>query len=86
MSRTTTYLLILNGAICGFFIIYAFILGHFFTGSRTIRGMAQISSPNKSVLVLGRVLVKSDSDVSTAYDLSRQIQLAPLSQWHPGQP
>ena len=37
MSRTSTYLLILNGVICGFFIIYAFFLGHFFTGSRTIR-------------------------------------------------
>jgi hypothetical protein len=43
-------------------------------------GMTQISSPNNSVLVLGRVLVQSDSDLSTAYDLSRQIRLAPLSQ------
>ena len=48
-------------------------------------GMKQISSPNKSVLVLGRVLVKSDSDVATAYNLSKQIQLTPLSQWRPGQ-
>jgi hypothetical protein len=48
-------------------------------------GMAQISSPNKSVLVLGRVLVESDSDLSTAYDLSKQIQLTPLSAWQPGQ-
>ncbi len=48
-------------------------------------GMKQISSPNKSVLVFGRVLVKSDSDVATAYDLSKQIQLTPLSQWKPGQ-
>ena len=47
--------------------------------------MKQISSPNKSVLVLGRVLVKSDSDVATAYDLSKQIQLTPLSQWKPTQ-
>jgi len=37
MSRTSTYLVILNGVICTFFIIYAFILGHFFTGSRTVR-------------------------------------------------
>jgi len=48
-------------------------------------GMTQISSPNNSVLVFGRVLVESDSDVTTAYDLSKQIQLTPLSQWKPGQ-
>ena len=48
-------------------------------------GMTQISSPNDSVLVLGRVLVESDSDLSTAYDLSKQIQLTPLSGWQPGQ-
>ena len=48
-------------------------------------GMTQISSPNNSVLVLGRVLVYSDSDLPTAYDLSKQIQLTPLSGWQPGQ-
>jgi hypothetical protein len=48
-------------------------------------GLAQISSPNNSVLVIGRVLVESDSDVSTAYGLSKQIQLTPLSRWKPGQ-
>jgi hypothetical protein len=48
-------------------------------------GMTQISSPNNSVLMFGRVLVESDSDLSTAYDLSKQIQLTPLSQWKPGQ-
>jgi hypothetical protein len=48
-------------------------------------GMTQISSPNNSVLVFGRVLVESDSDLSTAYALSKQIQLAPLSHWQPGQ-
>lgn len=48
-------------------------------------GMKQISSPNNSVLLLGRVLVYSDSDLSTAYDLSKQIQLTPLSHWQPGQ-
>jgi len=42
-------------------------------------GMKQIASPNNSVLVLGRVLVKSESDLSTVYDLSRQMQLTPLS-------
>jgi len=40
-------------------------------------GMTQVSSPNNSVLVLGRILVYTDSDLSTAYDLSRQIKLAP---------
>ena len=42
-------------------------------------GMTQISSPNDSVLVLGRVLVYSDSDLLTAYGLAKQIQLTPLS-------
>jgi hypothetical protein len=42
-------------------------------------GMTQISSPNKSVLVIGRVLVYSDSDLPTAYGLAKLIQLAPLS-------
>jgi len=48
-------------------------------------GMKQIASPNNSVLVIGRVLVESDSDVATAYELSKQIQLTPLSQFQPGQ-
>jgi hypothetical protein len=47
-------------------------------------GMKQIASPNNSVLVFGRVLVLSDSDVATAYDLAKQIQLTPLSEWLPG--
>ena len=42
-------------------------------------GMTQISSPNNSVLVIGRVLVYSDSDLSTAYGLAKQIQLTPLN-------
>ncbi len=42
-------------------------------------GMQQISSPNNSVLVVGRVLVESDSDLSTAYGLAKQIQLTPLN-------
>ena len=29
--------MLLNGAICGFFFIYSFVLGHFFTASRTVR-------------------------------------------------
>ena len=42
-------------------------------------GMTQIPSPNNSVLVLGRVLVYSDDDLSTAYELAKQIQLTSLS-------
>ena len=48
-------------------------------------GLTQISSPNHAVLVAGRVLVESDSDLATAYGLSIQIRLTPLSQWQPGQ-
>ena len=48
-------------------------------------GMTQISSPNNSVLVFGRVLVESDSDIATAYDLSKQIQLTSLSGWQHSQ-
>ena len=48
-------------------------------------GVTQISSPNNSVLVIGRVLVYSDSDLSTAHELSKQLQLTPLSSWHPSQ-
>lgn len=43
------------------------------------QGMTQISSPSNSVLLIGRVLVESDSDLSTAYGLGKQIQLTPLS-------
>jgi hypothetical protein len=44
------------------------------------QGVKQISSPNNSVLVLGRILVYSDDDLPTAYDLSKQIQLTSLGQ------
>ena len=47
-------------------------------------GMKLISSPNNSVLLVGRVLVENDSDVVTAYDLSKKIQLTPFDQWKPG--
>lgn len=47
-------------------------------------GMKQISSPNNSVLVIGRVLVYSDSDLSTAYNLAKQIRLMPFSSSQPG--
>ena len=41
--------------------------------------MKQISSSNNSALVLGCILVYSDSDLRTAYDLAKQIQLTPLN-------
>jgi hypothetical protein len=41
--------------------------------------MKQVLSPDNSVLVIGRVLVYSDGDVSTAYNLAKQIQLTPLA-------
>ena len=43
-------------------------------------GMKQISSPNNSVLVLGRVLVESDNDLPTAHHLAEQIRLTLLNQ------
>ncbi len=43
-------------------------------------GMKQISSPNNSVLVIGRVLVESDSDLPAAHHLAEQIRLTPLNQ------
>ncbi|MDE1925130.1 MAG: DUF1254 domain-containing protein [Patescibacteria group bacterium] len=46
-----------------------------------VSGMTHIASPSNSVLVIGRILVYSDSDLSTAYDLAKQIRLAPLGQW-----
>lgn len=47
--------------------------------------LTQISSPYNSVLVLGRILVYSDSDLSTAYELAKQIELMPLSGWQSSQ-
>jgi hypothetical protein len=44
------------------------------------QGVSQISSPNNSVLVIGRVLVDSDSDLPTAYGLAKHIQLSSLTQ------
>ena len=41
-------------------------------------GLKQVSSQDNSLLVVGRILVYSDSDLSTAYDLAKRIQLAPL--------
>ena len=47
-------------------------------------GMKQISSPNNSVFVIGRILVYSDSDLPTAYKLAKQIQVVPLAIRQPG--
>ena len=44
-------------------------------------GLKQISSPSNSALIIGRVLIYSDSDLPTAYDLSKQIQLTALNGW-----
>lgn len=40
--------------------------------------VTQIAAPDDKVLLIGRVLVKNDTDVSTVYDLSKQIDLTPL--------
>ncbi len=42
------------------------------------QGMTRIPSPNKSALVIGRVLVDNDSDLPAAYGLAKEIQLTPL--------
>jgi hypothetical protein len=49
------------------------------------QGVKHISSPNNSVLVIGRVFVENDGDLSTAYGLAKQIQLTPLSDSQPSQ-
>jgi hypothetical protein len=38
-------------------------------------GPTRIVSPSNSVLLIGRVLVEGDGDLSTAYDLAKQIRL-----------
>ncbi len=48
-------------------------------------GTTHISSPNNSVLVLGRVFVEDNSDLSTAYGLTKQMQLTHLNQRSPSQ-
>jgi hypothetical protein len=45
----------------------------------------QISSPNNSALVIGRVLVYSESDLPTAYNLAKQIQVVPFTIRQPSQ-
>ncbi len=48
-------------------------------------GVKQIASPDNTVLLIGRTLVVSDSDLAMAYGLAKQIQLTPLSHWKSGQ-
>jgi hypothetical protein len=43
------------------------------------QGMAQISSPNNSVLIIARVFIGGDDDLTNAYELSKQIQLSSLA-------
>jgi hypothetical protein len=43
------------------------------------QGMKQISSPNNSVVVIGRVFVENDSDLPTAYALTKKIHLKSLN-------
>jgi hypothetical protein len=38
-------------------------------------GVTQITSPNNSVLVIGRVFVGGDGDLPTAHGLASQLQL-----------
>ncbi len=42
-------------------------------------GTKQISSPSNAVLVIGRVLVYSDTDLPAAYNLAKRIQVMPLT-------
>lgn len=44
-------------------------------------GLIQVASPNKEVLLVGRVFVENEGDLPTAYELAKQIQLTPLSKW-----
>jgi len=44
-------------------------------------GMKQVPSPKNGVLVIGRMLVHSDSDRPP--NLARQIQFVPLTTWQP---
>jgi hypothetical protein len=46
--------------------------------------VTRIAAPDNTVLLIGRTLVESDSDLAVAYGLAKQIQVTPLSQWKPG--
>lgn len=47
-------------------------------------GVTRIVSPDTSVMLIARVLVDSESDLSSAYRLARQIEVAPLAAAQPG--
>jgi hypothetical protein len=49
------------------------------------QGLTEIACPSNSVLVVGRVLVEGDGDLSTAYDLAKQIRVVPQSIRQSGQ-
>jgi len=40
------------------------------------QGLLRISSPNNSVLIIGRVLASDENDLPAAYSLSKQLQLS----------
>jgi hypothetical protein len=42
-------------------------------------------APNNSVFVIGRILVYGDTDLPTAYNLAKQIQVVPLAIRQPDQ-
>jgi hypothetical protein len=42
-------------------------------------GVTKIVCPNNSVLLIGRVLVEGDGDLSTAYNLTKQIQVTAMA-------
>lgn len=42
-------------------------------------GMTQVASPNKAVLVAGRVFVENDDDVPAAYRVAQQVRLTPAT-------
>ena len=42
------------------------------------QGMPQITAPNRSVLIISRVLVSESEDLPAAYALSKQLRLSPL--------
>jgi len=42
------------------------------------QGVSRISSPNNSVLIIGRVLVNDENDIPAAYSLSKQLKISSL--------
>ena len=58
-----------------FFLGWFCLTGPKWTG-QVPSGTTQIPSPNNSILVFGRVPVCADSDLPTAHDLAKQIQLS----------